>query len=180
MCRRLPAIPRARAALACAAATICTLAPAGCGSNIDLKSVLQIADVVAGWHDAGIVEGKNKIVPSITFRLRTTADRSLDPLALNLAFKRLTPAAPGQPPSAGTEEAWDEVYLASVTFKGNETDPLTVVSSNGYTGDPPQSRADMLRHSQFRDMRVHIFARHGSAQWAELGQYDIPRQLLPR
>jgi hypothetical protein len=170
----------ARLFAACAAAIIGAFVTAGCGPEIDLKTALQITDVTAGWHDAGIVEGKNKITPSITFRLRKTTDRSIDPLALNIAFKRLAPPPAGQPASVATEEAWDEVYIASVTFKGNETDPLTVVSSTGYTGDPPQSRADMLRHSQFRDMRARIFARHGSAQWAELGNYDIPRQLLAR
>ena len=72
------------------------------------------------------------------------------------------------------------MYIATVTFNGNETAPLSVVSDTGYTADPPQSRADMLKHSQFRDMRVHLFARHGAAQWVELGQYDISRQLLPR
>ena len=166
---------------ACAAAIVAAIVTAGCASNVDLKSALQVTDVSAGWHDAGIVEGKNKIVPSITFRLRKNTDASLSPLALNVVFKRLAAPAPaGQAPSGPAEEDWDEIYVASVTFKGNETDPLTVVSATGYTGDPPQSRADMLRHSQFRDMRVRLFARHGSAQWAELGQYDVPRQLLPR
>ena len=158
------------ARLSCgAAAAACALVLSGCGPNVDLKTVLQVSDVATGWRDAGIVQGKNKIVPSITFRLRRSTDRSLEPLALNLAFKRLAPSAPGRPPSAASEEQWDDVYIATVTFNGNETAPLS-----------PQSRADMLKHSQFRDMRVHLFARHGAAQWVELGQYDISRQLLPR
>ncbi|PYR55544.1 MAG: hypothetical protein DMF85_19310 [Acidobacteria bacterium] len=169
------------ARLSCgAAAAACALVLSGCGPNVDLKTVLQVSDVATGWRDAGIVQGKNKIVPSITFRLRRSTDRSLEPLALNLAFKRLAPSAPGRPPSAASEEQWDDVYIATVTFNGNETAPLSVVSDTGYTADPPQSRADMLKHSQFRDMRVHLFARHGAAQWVELGQYDISRQLLPR
>jgi hypothetical protein len=178
MRRRLGTVRAAGLLFACAGTAALALAPTGCGPTVDLKTALQVADVSAGWHDAGIVQGKNKIVPSITFRLRKTTDVSLTPLALNIAFKRRPPAAPGQSPSTAGEEDWDDVYIASVTFNGNETAPMTVVSSTGYTGDPPQSRADLLRHSQFRDMRVHVFARHGSAQWAELGQYDIPRQLL--
>ena len=31
---------------------------------------LQVTELSSGWFDAGIVEGKNKLVPSVTFRLR--------------------------------------------------------------------------------------------------------------
>ena len=162
------------ARLSCgAAAAACALVLSGCGPNVDLKTVLQVSDVATGWRDAGIVQGKNKIVPSITFRLRRSTDRSLEPLALNLAFKRLAPSAPGRPPSAASEEQWDDVYIATVTFNGNETAPLSVVSDTGYTADPPQSRADMLKNSQFQDMRVHIFAKHSSSQWVEIGCLDL-------
>ena len=41
---------------------------AGCGKPVDLKQVLQVSDVSGGYHDAGLVEGRNKVVPSITFR----------------------------------------------------------------------------------------------------------------
>jgi hypothetical protein len=38
-------------------------AAASCGQTVDLKQALKIADVSAGWYDAGIVDGKNKLVP---------------------------------------------------------------------------------------------------------------------
>jgi len=154
------------------------LLAAGCGKPVDLKQVLQVAELSGGYHDAGIVEGRNKIVPSITFRIRKSTDDSLRPLSVNVVFKKLPPAgtavAPGQP----TEEDFDEVFKQNVPFDGNQTEVLTVRTSAGYTGDPPQSRADMLKHSQFRDMRVHVFAKHSSSQWVEIAQFDLPRQLL--
>jgi hypothetical protein len=160
-------------------ATACVLALAfltgGCAPPIDLKQTLQVTDVSMGWFDAGIVEGRNKLVPSITFRLRKSTDRTLRPLSLNVVFKRLPPA--GAPAGTG-EEDWEEVYVQNVNFEGNQTAPLKVRPNHGYTGDPPQSRADMLKNSQFRDIRVHIFAKHSSSQWVEIGQFDIPRQLL--
>jgi hypothetical protein len=48
----------------------------------------------------------------------------------------------------------------------------------GYTGDPPQTRADMLKNTHFQDIRVHVFAKHSSSQWVEIGVFDLPRQLL--
>ena len=151
------------------AAAAALIAAAGCTKPVDLKQAVQLVDITAGWHDAGIVEGKNKLVPSVTFRVRKSVEQDISPLQLNVVFKRL-----GGP----AEEDWDEVFVPSVHFEGNETTPLTVRSKTGYTGDPPQSRADMLRHSAFRDMRVHVFAKHASAQWVEIATIDIPRQLL--
>jgi hypothetical protein len=165
--RRVPALLIVAAALA-----------AGCGKPVDLKQVVQVTDVTVGYHDAGIVDGRNKIVPSITFRLKKSVEDSLAPLSINLAFKQLPKkgqaAAPGQP----AETDFDEVFKQSVKFNGNQTDLLTVQSPSGYTGDPPQSRADILKHSMFQDMRVHIFAKHSASQWVEIAQFDVPRQLL--
>jgi|tagenome__1003787_1003787.scaffolds.fasta_scaffold20696184_2 hypothetical protein len=152
---------------------------AGCGRAVDLKTTVKAADTTGGWFDAGIVEGRNKLIPSVTFRVQKSTDQSLRPLSLNVVFKRLPPkAGAGVPAAAPGEEDWEEVYLQSVDFAGNQTAPLTVRPTHGYTGDPPQSRAEMLKNSQFRDIRVHVFAKHSSSQWVEIGQYDIPRQLL--
>jgi hypothetical protein len=53
-----------------------------------------------------------------------------------------------------------------------------VRSQFGYTGDPPQTRADMLKNSQFRDMEAQIFAKQSSSQWVELHGVKIARLLL--
>ena len=82
------------------------------------------------------------------------------------------------PPGSPAETDWDESYVQSVPFDGNQTAVITIQTKAGYTGDAPQSRADMLKNSQFRDVRVHIFAKHSASQWIEIGAYDIPRQVL--
>ncbi len=151
---------------------------AGCSPPIDLKQVLQVTDIVGGYHDAGIVDGRNKLVPSVTFRIRKSIDGDIRPLSLNVVFKKLPRPGVAVPPGSRGEEDWDEVFVQNVPFNGNQTAPLTVQTKAGYTGDPPQSRADILKHSQFQDVRAHIFAKHSASQWVEIGTYDIPRQVL--
>ncbi len=151
---------------------------AGCSPPIDLKQVLQVTDIVGGYHDAGIVDGRNKLVPSVTFRIRKSIDGDIRPLSLNVVFKKLPRPGVAVPPGSSGEEDWDEVFVQNVPFNGNETAPLTVQTKAGYTGDPPQSRAEILKHSQFQDVRAHIFAKHSASQWVEIGTYDIPRQVL--
>ena len=164
--------------IAASALTLALVTAAGCSQPVDLKQALEMTDVSGGFRDAGIVDGRNKVVPSISFRLKKTTDRSITPLALNLSFRKLP--LPGVTPAPGspTEEEWDDAFKASVTFEGNQTAVMTFQLNAGYTGDPPQSRADILKNSHFQDVRVHIFAKHSSSQWTEIGQYTIPRQLL--
>ncbi|HVL66830.1 MAG TPA: hypothetical protein VM364_06160 [Vicinamibacterales bacterium] len=147
----------------------CALTAAACTAAPDLKQALQVTDLVTGWYDAGIVDGKNKLVPSASFRLRNTSDSRINGAALNIVFR-----------FAGSSEEHDSIFVQRVPFEGNETQPVTVRSQTGYTGDPPQSRADMLKHSDFRDMEVVIFVRQSASQWVELHRAPVERQLLTR
>jgi hypothetical protein len=155
-----------------AAAGLCTLIASGllatsCTRPVDVRQAIQVADVTTGWFDAGVVDGKNKLVPSVSFRLRNTSDQDLDSVSLNIAFK-----------FADTGDDHEEIYKQRVPFKDKQTDVITVRSQNGYTADPPQTRAEMLRHSGFRDMDVVIFVRQAAAQWVQLHRVRIDRQLL--
>ncbi len=151
-----------------------------CSKPVDLKQSLQVIDLAGGYHDAGVVNGKNKLVPSVTFRLKKPSGVDVTPLSLNVAFKQLPEAGagPAVPPASSAETDWDEKFVQSVPFDGDQTKPLTFMSEPGYTADPPQSRADILKHRLFRDVRVHIFAKHSASQWVEIGAFDVPRQLL--
>jgi hypothetical protein len=153
-----------RTAVACA-----ILFAAACSKPVDLKQTLRVTDVSTGWFDAGIVDGKNKLVPSVTFTLQKPADVDLASASLNVVFKM-----------ADNGEEHDPVFVQRVPFNGTATAPITVRSQTGYTGDPPQSRADMLKHSAFRDMDVEIFARQSSSQWVSLHKERITRQLLTK
>jgi hypothetical protein len=161
-----------------APAVLLAVLTAGCGRPVDLKQALQVSDLTGGYHDAGIVDGRNKLVPTLTFRLKKSTDDDIRPLSLNVVFKKLPKPGTAVPPGSPAEEDWAEVYVQSVSFEGNQTAPITIQTKAGYTGDPPQSRAEILTHSMFQDVRVHLFAKHSATQWVEIGTFDIPRQVL--
>jgi hypothetical protein len=138
-----------------------------CTSPVDLKQAVQVTDVSSGWFDAGIVDGRNKLVPSITFKLKKNADVNLSSVSLNLTFT-----------FAGDQEHTDDVYVQRVDFQGQETTPITVRTKWGYTAEPPQTRAEMLQNSHFRDLDVQVFAKQSSSQWVELHRAHIAHQLL--
>jgi hypothetical protein len=164
--------------LAPAAVLVLLASTAACSPPVDLKQALQVTDVTAGYFDVGVVDGKNKLVPSVSFKLKKSVDDSLRPLSINVSFKQLPQAGTAVPPGSPAESDWDEVFLQSVPFEGNQTATLTFKAKNGYTGDPPQTRADMLKNSFFRDMDAVIFVRQASAQWIELHRVRVERQLL--
>lgn len=143
-------------------------ASSACTRPVDLKLALQVTDVSTGWFDAGIVNGKNKLVPSVTFRLKNTTGSAISSMSLNVVFKK-----------DGETDHWDDVFVQQVAFGDDgQTAPITVRTENGYTGDPPQTRLEMLKHSDFRDMDIQIFGKQGGSQWIELHRARLARQLL--
>ncbi len=162
MVKSLPA----GAVLACCVAVLAL--SSGCSDPVDLKQAVEVVEVSSGWFDAGVVEGKNKIVPSVSFRLRKKSNAEMRPLALNLVFNN----------ADGSPSSFEDIYLARVPFEGGQTELITARSKNGYTAEPPQTRADMLKNSAFHDVAIQIFAKQSSAQWVELQRVTVQRQIL--
>ena len=143
-----------------------------CGRNVDPIAALEPVEVVTGWFDAGIVEGgKNKLVPSVTLKLRNKADQSIRSIQINAIFRRV-----------GETEMWGEHFGWAVQrdglAPGDVTQELVMQSALGYTSDTP--RLQMLQNSQFVDAKVELFLKRGSQVWAKLAEYPIQRQLLTR
>ena len=149
-----------------AALIVALLLTLSCSSPVDLKQALQVTDVSSGWFDAGVVDNHNKLVPSITFRLRDTTGK-VSRVSLNIVFK-----------FADNGETHEEIFKQRVDLEGGQTELLTVRAQVGFTGTPPQSRADMLKNSFFRDMDAVLLVRQPSAQWAELHKVRVERTLL--
>ena len=146
-----------------------SLATLSCGAGADVATALQVVDVSTGWFDAGIVNGQNKLVPSVTFKLKNISDGPVTTLQANVLFHQINSA-----------EEWGSGFLRVAGSDGlapnATTDPLVVKSDNGYTGT--EARADMLKNSHFVDAKVRILAKSGSNYWQPLGEYPIERRLL--
>lgn len=154
-----------RGLVVCAAAA--SLA-AGCRAR-EVEKDLKITEVRTGWYDQGVVEGQNKLVPSITFRIQNVSAEPIDDVQINAIFRRVT-----------ENEAWGDRLVRGIGDEalapGATGDPLVVRSSLGYTGS--EARAQMLRNSQFVDAKVELFGKHGSRTWVKMGEFPIDRELL--
>jgi hypothetical protein len=147
-----------------------SVAVAACNRGVDPTAVLEAQDIVTGWYDAGLVEGHmNKLVPSISLKLRNKSNESVRSVQINAIFKRI-----------GETEMWGEHYAWAVQKDalgpGGTTKELVLRSGLGYTGTEP--RLQMLQNREFVDARVEIFLRQGSRVWAKLAEFPISRQLL--
>jgi hypothetical protein len=125
-----------------------------------------------GWYDAGIVNGKNKLVPMISFRATNESDQTLTVLQVNALFRRAT-----------EQDEWGATLVTAAGSEGlapGATTPVLTARSNlGYTGEN-QSRQELLANKQFVDAKVELFGKYGSRQWMRLGEYPITRQLITR
>jgi hypothetical protein len=142
----------------------------GCNRGVDPIVALEATDVVTGWYDAGIVEGGlNKLVPSISLKLRNKSDEDVRSVQINAIFKRVNEA-----------EMWGEHYGWAIQREplppGATTADIVLRSGLGYTGQQP--RQQMLQNKEFVDAKVEIFLKQGSRVWAKLAEFPIERQLL--
>jgi hypothetical protein len=149
----------------------CALLGPGCGGpTVDLNQGLQIAVVDTGWFDAGLVDGKNKLVPTISFTVKNVSDQKLVSVQMMASFFRVS----------DTSSEWGN---SLVTVAGSEglapggtTPTLTIKSPLGYTGEDP--RADMLKNAKFVDAMVKLVAKYAATQWTHVREVPIERKLV--
>jgi hypothetical protein len=147
------------------------LAGSGCGGpTVDLKQGLQIDIVDTGWFDAGVVDGKNKLVPTVSFTVKNVSDQQLVSLQMMASFFRVS----------DTASEWGNGLLNVTGSEGlapGATSPvLTMKSPLGYTGTDP--RADMLKNAQFIDALVKFVAKYAAIQWTHVREVPIERKLI--
>jgi|RhiMetStandDraft_4_1073278.scaffolds.fasta_scaffold435884_1 hypothetical protein len=145
-------------------------ASAGCGGpTVDLATGLEVLDFSSGWHDEGIVDGQNKLVPSATFKLKNISDQNLPVLEVNAVFRR-----PDETQELGA--AYFPVTRSEGLAPGAVSKPVAVKSAFGYKGSEP--RNVMLENRLFVDAKVEIFAKYSSLQWKRIAEYPIERKLI--
>ena len=152
---------------------VLALFSSNCGASVEAVAALEPIDVVTGWFDDGLVVGqKNKLVPSVTLKLRNKSGEPLKSIQINAIFRRV-----------GEQEMWGEYFGWAIPRNpglaaGAETQPMVMRSALGYTGTQPQMQ--MLQNKEFVDAKVEIFLKQGSKVWAKLAEYPIQRQLLTK
>jgi hypothetical protein len=143
----------------------------GCGQPVDLTKTLEVQDISTGWLDSGMVNGQNKLVPFVSFKVKNGSDQTLSVLQVNALFRRVS-----------EDSEWGSGFVtvagSSGLAPGATSEPLRINSQLGYTGTEP--RQQMLANAQFVDAKVQLFAKYASTQWAPVGEYPISRTLLSK
>jgi hypothetical protein len=153
-------------------AVLLALTVSGCSAPaVDVTQGLEVLDVKTGWFDAGIVDGKNKLVPSLSFRLKNVSDQPLPVLQINALFRRVS-----EPDEWGN--AFRTVVGSEGLAPGATSDVVVVNSDLGYTGTEP--RLEMLQNKQFVDASVDLLAKYASVQWKPIAKYPIAREMVTR
>jgi hypothetical protein len=150
-------------------AVVLAVGASACAPSIEITKALEVTDVTTGWYDAGITNGMNKLVPSLTFRARNVAAVPVESVQFNAVFRVID-----DPQELGSAlvKGIDRHGIAP----GASTPVYTMQSALGYTGQQP--RAEMLAHKEFRDVRVDLYAKYRSDNWTKIGSYVIQRKLL--
>jgi hypothetical protein len=131
-------------------------------------SKLSVTDVLSGWYDNGIKDGKNQLVPSISFRLKNGDEAPATYVDLTVSF--------WQKGADGESDSSEVQGIGSAPVApGSASPPILVRSNFGYTIEQP--RAELFTHSQFKDFTVKIFAKRAD-KIVPLGEFPIERRIL--
>ena len=141
---------------------------AACGPDINLTKALELTVTESGYFDAGIVDGKTHLLPSLTFALHNTTDASIS--SVQLLFSYYQDGADGEFDSTQATGVGPEGVAA-----GQSTAPVVVRSPHGYTLEG--ARADFFTNSLYKDVIVKIFAKK-RAGYMPLGEFKIGRRIL--
>ena len=150
---------------------LAALVVAGCGGPaLAIRVSLRLTQVSSGWFDAGPDGlGRNKLVPSVSFRLENSTAAAIRYLQLNGVFRR-----------QGEEEDWGTRFVRAFGTEGldagQSTSVFRLVSERGYTGE--QAWSEMLAHRDFVDVTMDLFVKHRGHAWVRIDSIAIDRQLL--
>lgn len=149
----------------------------GCSPSINVTEALVVTDITTGWFDAGILEdGKNKIVPGISFTLHNVLEDNVSSVQLLGSFRLVLPDGTDDPEELGSATI-SAIDLAGLE-PGSTTAAFVMQSGLGYTGTQP--RRELMEHRLFQDAKLLLFAKHRSETWVKLGEYIIDRTLMLR
>ena len=87
-----------------------SLAACGGGSGLPISKLVQPVDVKTGWFDAGIEDGKNKLVPTVMLTLKNVSGEQVANVQLNAVIRRV-----------GETEEWGGAYQKVI---GNDLTPV--------------------------------------------------------
>jgi len=161
---------RARPLVLAAALLSMVAGGAACSSGPDLKEALEVTDILSGYYDDGVTaSGENRLLPSITFRLKNVAQEPVSHVDVTVAFWQ-----------EGKDGPLDDKQIRAITdavAPGAATEALTVRSGFGYTLAQP--RAELFTHTMFTDFTAKLFARRGGRIYP-MGEFKLDRRILPQ
>jgi hypothetical protein len=158
-----------RAPLVLLAVLFFLMPAAACGPGVDLTKALEVTDLLTGYYDSGIKDGKNYLVPSISFRLHNKGTKPIGPVQLSVAFWRKS-----------TDTDWDSVMVQAISARGlavdETTDSILVRAGVGYTF--AGARVDIFSNSMFLDVTAKMFASQ-AGDIVPIGQFPLDRSIIP-
>jgi hypothetical protein len=148
---------------------VCLAVSSACGPGVDLSKALEVTDILTGYYDEGVRDGKSRLVPSISFRLHNKDPQKIGPVQVTAAFWR-----------QGDDGEWDSIVLQGIHGQGlpggATTESLLARAKVAYTLEG--ARADFFSHHLFQEVTAKLFASQ-AGHIVPIGQYKLDHVIIP-
>jgi hypothetical protein len=149
-------------------ASALALGASACGPDVNLTKTLEVKVTESGYFDAGLMDGKTHLLPSLTFELRNSGDTPIASVVLLVSFYQ-----------QGADGEFDSIQATGIgsagVVPGNSSLPILARAPHGYTLEG--ARADFFTNPVYKDMFVKVFAKK-RANYMPLGEFKIDRRVL--
>jgi hypothetical protein len=149
-------------------ASAIALGASACGPDVNLTTALELQVKESGYFDAGLKDGKTRLLPTLTFVLRNTTAEPIASVQLLLSYI-----------PAGSDGELDSLTVTGIgpdALAGNATSaPIVARSPVGFGLEG--ARADFFSHSMFKDFTVKVFAKKRTG-FMPLGEFKVDRRIL--
>lgn len=145
------------------------LVSAACG-GADLSKAVQVNVVSSGFYDLGVIDGRTKIVPGASVRVKNVGTAPIDGFQISASFWIV-----------GDDGMKDEIQLMGLVAKdlapGAESEPIVLKASHGYTLDVPRSQA--FQNTLYRDFTIRVLGKTAGRIY-RLGDFKIDQRIFPK
>ena len=141
---------------------------AACGPDVNLTKALEVNVTESGYFDAGLRDGKTRLLPTLTFTLHNTTPEPIASVQLLLSYI-----------PAGSDGELDSITVTGIgpdALAPNATsEPIMARATVGFSLEG--ARADFFTNRLFTDFTVKVFGKK-RAGFMPLGEFKVDRRIL--
>ncbi len=134
----------------------------------EVKKSFEVVYVSSIWDVAHYEEGKVKIVPSITVKIKNIGEKPIKHVIINAIFEL-------EGFNVDLGDAWKPLFSKKPLLPGKVSEPITLKSMYGYTASSRKAFYD--NYDKWKKCWANIYIKWNGSKYVKFGKFEIERKI---